>query len=286
MPDARATYEVLEGRTTKQAQARIVQLLRDSGDLVGEPRPITHPVKFYERGEHPLEIVSSQQWYVPTMAMRERLVALGRRLEWHPEFMRARYEAWVEGLTGDWNISRQRFFGVPFPLWYRLDADGEMIESDFLLPRFDQLPVDPSTDVPEGFGKSQRNKPNGFTGDPDVMDTWATSSLTPEIAGHWIDDEDLFSRVFPMDLRPQAHEIIRTWLFSTVVRSELEFGCLPGSTRPSRDGSSTRTARRWRSRRATSSCRPSRSNATAPMPFATGRSRPGSGSTRPTTTSR
>ena len=224
---ARAAYEVLEGRTTKQAQARIVQLLRGSGDLVGEPRPITHPVKFYERGEHPLEIVSSQQWYVRTLAMRERLLALGRHLEWHPEFMRARYEAWVEGLTGDWNISRQRFFGVPFPLWYRLDADGEMIGGDLLLPGSDQLPVDPSTDLPAGFEESQRNKPDGFTGDPDVMDTWATSSLTPEIAGHWIDDEDLFSRVFPMDLRPQAHEIIRTWLFSTVVRSELEFGCLP-----------------------------------------------------------
>jgi valyl-tRNA synthetase len=133
----------------------------------------------------------------------------------------------VEGLNGDWNISRQRFFGVPFPVWYPVDADGE---TEFDRPLFateGRLPVDPSTDVPDGYAEDQRGRPGGFVGDPDVMDTWATSSLTPQIAGGWEDDPDLFARVFPMDVRPQAHEIIRTWLFSTIVRSELEHGSLP-----------------------------------------------------------
>jgi valyl-tRNA synthetase len=224
---AAALYAELEGKNLRQAQRRIVELLRDSGDLIGEPRPITHFVKFYERGDRPLEIVSSPQWYVRTMALRERLLERGRELSWHPEFMRARYESWVEGLTGDWNISRQRFFGVPFPVWYRLDDAGEVMAETLLLPASERLPIDPSTDVPAGFAETDRGRPLGFVGDPDVMDTWATSSLTPQIAGGWLDDPDLFARVFPMDLRPQAHEIIRTWLFSTIVRSELEHQILP-----------------------------------------------------------
>ncbi|MGA2208147.1 MAG: valine--tRNA ligase [Acidimicrobiales bacterium] len=224
---AAALYAELEGKNLRQAQRRIVELLRDSGDLIGEPRPITHFVKFYERGDRPLEIVSSPQWYVRTMALRERLLERGRELSWHPEFMRARYESWVEGLTGDWNISRQRFFGVPFPVWYRLDDAGEVMAETLLLPASERLPIDPSTDVPAGFAETDRGRPLGFVGDPDVMDTWATSSLTPQIAGGWLDDPDLFARVFPMDLRPQAHEIIRTWLFSTIVRSELEHQVLP-----------------------------------------------------------
>jgi valyl-tRNA synthetase len=224
---ARASYAEIEGLTIKSAQARIVELLRSSGDLLGEPRPITHAVKYYERGRRPLEIVTSSQWYVRTLERREALLARGRELDWHPEFMRARYEAWVEGLTGDWNISRQRFFGVPFPVWYRLDDDGELVADGLLCASEERLPIDPSTDVPEGYTEGQRGKPGGFVGDPDVMDTWATSSLTPQIAGKWEEDPTFFAKVYPMDLRPQAHEIIRTWLFSTVVRSELEHSCLP-----------------------------------------------------------
>jgi valyl-tRNA synthetase len=226
---AQAAYGDLEGRTAAQARRRVVELLAAAGTLVGEPRPVTHPVKFYERGERPLEIVSSRQWYVRTMPLRPRLLERGRELRWHPPHMVHRYESWVEGLSGDWNISRQRFFGVPFPVWYPVDAEGDPDYDAPLVPSEDRLPVDPSDDVPDGYTEDQRGVPGGFVGDPDVMDTWATSSLTPQLAGRWEDDPDLFGRVFPMDLRPQSHEIIRTWLFSTVVRAELEHGSLPWS---------------------------------------------------------
>jgi len=229
-PDLAAdVYDELVGRTVKQAQARIVELLTESGALIGEPRPITHPVKFYEKGERPLEIVSSRQWFVRTLPLRDRLLARGEELSWHPPYMAHRFRSWVEGLNADWNISRQRFFGVPFPVWYPVDHSGEAVFDSPLFASEDRLPVDPSTDAPDGYTEDRRGVPGGFTGDLDVMDTWATSSLTPQIAAGWEDDPDLFARVFPMDLRPQAHEIIRTWLFSTVVRSELEHDSLPWS---------------------------------------------------------
>ena len=141
--------------------------------------------------------------------------------------MRARYENWVNGLAGDWCISRQRFFGVPFPVWYRVREDGSIDHDARMLPPDDRLPIDPSTDVPDGFTAEQRNVPGGFAGDPDIMDTWATSSLSPFIVCGWKRDEPLWTQTFPMDLRPQAHDIIRTWLFSTVLRAHLEENQLP-----------------------------------------------------------
>jgi valyl-tRNA synthetase len=222
-------WVALAGADVAEARRRIVELLAASGDLVEPPRPISHAVAFYERGERPLEIVTSRQWFIRLLAHRERLLALGRRLAWHPPFMRRRYEDWVEGLTGDWLISRQRFFGVPIPLWYPLAADGTVDYARPIAPSEDRLPVDPSSDVPEGYEPAGRGRPGGFAADPDVMDTWATSSLTPQIAGGDGEDPELFRRVFPMDLRPQGHEIIRTWLFYTVLRSHLEHGTLPWS---------------------------------------------------------
>ena len=230
---ANEAWTELTGKTAKQAQKRIVELLATSGDLVGEPKPITHPVKFYEKGDRPLEIVASRQWYIRNGGrdddLREALLGRGKELNWHPPYMQARYDNWVGGLNGDWLISRQRFFGVPFPVWYRLDDEGEPDYDSPLLAPEARLPIDPASELPEGYDESQRGKPGGFMADPDVMDTWATSSLTPQIAGAWEDDPDLFSRVFPMDLRPQAHEIIRTWLFATVVRSHYEHDALPWS---------------------------------------------------------
>ncbi len=224
-------YPEMAGKTTFSARAAIVAKLAETGEMDGEPKPTQRMANFYEKGDKPLEIVATRQWYITNGGrdekLREALLERGRELAWVPEHMRYRYENWVSGLNGDWLISRQRFFGVPFPVWYPLDADGEPDHDHPLVPSEDRLPVDPSTDVPDGYTPEQRGVPGGFMGDPDVMDTWATSSLSPEIVSGWQRDPQLFALTFPMDFAPQAHDIIRTWLFSRVVRAHFEFGKLP-----------------------------------------------------------
>jgi valyl-tRNA synthetase len=230
VPDGPA-WQAIAGATVKAAQRTMVELLGKSGELIGEPRGITHPVKFYERGDRPLEIVTSRQWFIRNggrdESLRAALIKRGDEVEWHPPYMQVRLEDWVRGLNGDWLVSRQRFFGVSIPIWYPIGADGEPDYDQPLVPDESRLPIDPTTDVPEGYEEAQRRQPGGFTGDPDVLDTWATSSVTPHIACGWEEDPALFAATFPMDLRPQGYEIIRTWLFATLLRSHFEHGSVP-----------------------------------------------------------
>jgi valyl-tRNA synthetase len=230
----RALYEEIANKTTFSARTAVVDALREAGDLDGEPVATQRKANFFEKGDKPLEIVTSRQWYIRNggrdwdeRPLRTELLGRGEELDFNPDFMKVRYSNWVGGLNGDWLISRQRFFGVPFPVWYPVDAEGEPQWSNPIVPSEDILPIDPSSDVPAGYTADQRGVAGGFIGDPDIMDTWATSSLTPQIAGGWLSNPDLFERVFPMDLRPQGQDIIRTWLFSTVVRSHLEHNSLP-----------------------------------------------------------
>ncbi len=231
LPDPAFYNEQLAGKTVFSARKAMVEALQASGEMVGEPEPTQRKANFYEKGDKPLEIVSTRQWYIRIGGrdddLMQALIDCGDKIDFVPDYMRHRYTNWVEGLHGDWLVSRQRFFGIPFPIWYRLDAAGDPDYDNPMVADAASLPIDPSSDVPDGFTEAQRGKPNGFMADPDVMDTWATSSLTPEIVTGWERDPELFKLTFPIDLAPQAHDIIRTWLFSRVVRSRFEFDEVP-----------------------------------------------------------
>jgi valyl-tRNA synthetase len=232
---AQGNYDQMAGLSVARARKKVVELLAaerladGSSPLVAEPRPIEHPVKFYEKGDRPLEFVTTRQWFVKLLEHREALRAQGRKIQWHPSHMESRYQNWVEGLNQDWCISRQRYFGVPFPVWYPTDENGEALFEQPIFATATSLPVDPMSVAPPGYREEQRGKPNGFVGDPDVMDTWATSSLTPQIISHWGRDDARHAKIFPMDIRPQSHEIIRTWAFYTIVKAWIHSNDIPWS---------------------------------------------------------
>ena len=220
-------YQKIAGRNIKQAQKLVVEMLQTLGALKNPPKPLQHAVKFYEKGDRPVEILTTRQWFVKLVDKKDKLIEYGKKVKWHPEFMEARFRNWTENLSIDWCVSRLRFFGVSIPVWYPIDSNGLVQYEKPMVPSADQLPIDPMSDVPKSFDESQRGKPGGFIGESDVFDTWFTSSLTPQLGSHWLLDPPRHKKLFPMDLRPQAHEIIRTWAFYTIAKAMLHEQSIP-----------------------------------------------------------
>jgi valyl-tRNA synthetase len=209
----------LAGLLADEARRKVKELLAALGLILGR-ESTRQSIRVHERCDTPVEYVMAEQWFVRVLDQKAELLAAGAQVRWHPEAMGARYASWVENLNWDWCISRQRYFGVPFPLWYCAECGQIMLAEKADLP-VDPLAQSPSRPCPCGS--------THFAPETDVMDTWATSSLSPQICGHWLTDPALYHKVYPFSLRPQAHEIIRTWAFYTIVQSRYHFDSLPWS---------------------------------------------------------
>jgi valyl-tRNA synthetase len=208
-----------------EAARQAIKARLEAAGLLLDRQPTLQSIRVHERCDTPVEYIVTNQWFIRVLNERQKFLQLGEQIAWHPAHMQARYRAWVENLSWDWSISRQRFFGVPFPLWYCLDC-GQVIPAEE-----SQLPIDPTETSPTHPCPACGGQ--RFTPETDVFDTWATSSLTPQIVGRWLEQNSpdqpagLFQRVYPFTLRPQAHEIIRTWTFYTIVKSYYHLGQLP-----------------------------------------------------------
>jgi len=227
-------YSKLVGKTVFSAKKEIVELLKTEKPewqpfivLKEEPVKLERMVKYYEKGDKPLEFIPSRQWFVSILDKKEILLKKGSEVIWEPAFAKTRFDDWTKNLAFDWNISRQRYFGIPIPVWYPIDKNGIIQFSKPMLPKVEQLPVDPTIHVPDGYTESQRGEIGGFAGEADVFDTWFTSSLTPQLSSKWVFDKERHKKLFPSDIRPQSHEIIRTWAFYTIVKAYLHENTLP-----------------------------------------------------------
>ncbi len=232
---ANENYQILVGKRMPSVKSLVVDMMLDPKNsatgggppLQSKPSQILHPVRYYEKGDSPLEYLTTRQWFVRLLDKTDELIEIGRQITWHPEFMRKRFENWTENLNVDWCISRQRYFGVPIPAWYPLDDQGEPKYDEVIVADENILPVDPESLAPPGYEESQRGVAGGFIGEPDIFDTWFTSSLSPQTVARWGDEDDQMESLFPMDIRPQGHDIIRTWAFYTIAKAMLHQETVP-----------------------------------------------------------